>query len=51
VGHEHGLFEAARDREKRRYLTAFLNAFETPKRFQRRRQEALAATASGEQGA
>lgn len=47
VGHEHGPFEAARDREKWRYL----NAFETPKRFQRWRQEALAATASGEQGA
>ena len=47
MGHEHGPFEAARDREKWRYL----NAFETPKRFQRWRQEALAATASGEQGA
>jgi hypothetical protein len=47
VGHEHGPFEAARDLEKWRYL----NAFETPKRFQRWRQEALAATASGEQGA
>jgi hypothetical protein len=51
LGHEHGLFEAGCDREKRRYLTALLNAFETPERFQRWMQEALAATASGEQGA
>jgi len=50
-GHEHRLFEAGHDREMWRYLTAFPNAFETRDRFSLWMQEALAATASGEEGA
>ncbi len=49
--HERGLFEAGHDREMWTYLTGFPNAFETPERFHRWMQEALAATAAGEEGA
>lgn len=49
--HERGLFEAGHDREMWRYLTAFPNAFETRERFHCWMQQALAATAAGEEGA
>jgi len=49
--HEDGLFEAGHDREMWTYLTAFPNAFETRERFHRWMQQALDATATGQEGA
>jgi len=49
--HEDGLFEAGHDREMWTYLTSFPNAFETRERFHQWMEEALAATAAGEEGA
>ena len=49
--HERGLFQAGHDRDMWRYLSAFPNAFETPERFHHWMQEALAATAAGDEGA
>jgi len=49
--HEDGLFEAGHDREMWTYLAAFPNAFETRERFHRWMQQALDATATGQEGA
>ncbi|MDQ3091151.1 MAG: GNAT family N-acetyltransferase [Actinomycetota bacterium] len=49
--HEGGLFEAGHDREMWTYLTAFPNAFETRERFHRWMEQALDASAAGEEGA
>ncbi len=51
VGHEAGLFAAGHDREMWTYLSAFPNAFESRERFHRWMQQALAASAAGEEGA
>ncbi len=49
--HEEALFEAGRDREVWAYLSAFPDAYETRERFHSWMQQALAATARGEEGA
>lgn len=50
--HEEGLFAAAsRDAEVWRYLLAFPEAAETPERFHRWMEEALAESAAGREGA
>ncbi len=49
--HEEGLFAAAHEREIWTYLSALPGAYETRERFHRWMEEALAATASGEEGA
>jgi RimJ/RimL family protein N-acetyltransferase len=49
--HEDALFAAGHDHEMWQYLTAFPNAFATRERFHRWIEEALAATAAGEEGA
>ena len=49
--HEDGLFAAGRDPDVWRYLSAFPDGCETPERFHRWMQEALAATAEGSEGA
>jgi RimJ/RimL family protein N-acetyltransferase len=49
--HEAALLAAGHDEEVWRYLTAFPDAFETPERFHRWMQDALAETAAGREGA
>ncbi|PZS32083.1 MAG: hypothetical protein DLM61_07495 [Pseudonocardiales bacterium] len=46
---EGGLFTAGQDRDIWRYLTAFPNACESPARFHRWMEEAIAATDEGTQ--
>ncbi len=49
--HETGLLAAGHDQEMWTYLTTFPNAYETPERFHRWMQHALAETAAGREGA
>lgn len=49
--HEAGLLAAGHDQEMWTYLTAFPDAYQTPERFHRWMQEALAETAAGREGA
>ena len=49
--HEDGLFAAGHDREMWTYLSASPDAYETRERFHRWMEEALAATAAGDEGA
>lgn len=49
--HEAGLLAAGRDEEVWTYLAAFPDAYETPERFHRWMQDALAETAAGREGA
>ena len=49
--HEEELFRAGRDGEVWTYLSAFPDAYESRERFHRWMEEALAATAAGEEGA
>ena len=48
--HEDGLLAAGQDQEVWRYLTAFPDAWESPARFRRWMQEALAAAEQGTEG-
>lgn len=48
---EEDLFTAGHDREMWAYLSAFPNAYETRERFHRWMEQALAATAAGDEGA